>query len=102
MTTFETIHTGGRPFTLNVAVPDRDSVQCIACGLYAAPSVMDESSDEDGPFWTCMNRAACMRRVRAALKAADVYGELDELRRRVDALERDVRSLRAGIHTKFN
>lgn len=81
---------------------DAITVQCIACGVHAAPSIMDEGADDDGVFWTCMDRADCLRRVRAALKAADVYGELDELRRRVDALERDVRSLRAGTHTKFN
>lgn len=87
-------------------------VQCIACGVHDVQSMMDEGSDDDGPFWTCMNRAACLRRVRAALKAqpdlpsavwiSQVADEIHRLHARVDALEREVRRLRAGVHTRFN
>lgn len=85
--------------------PDAFTVQCMACGVQAAPSIMDEGADDDGVFWTCMDRADCLHRVRAALKAqpdlpsavwiSEVADEVTRLRTRVDALEREVRRLRA-------
>jgi hypothetical protein len=91
------------------AWPDMDAlpatVQCIACGQHAFADTMDESSDEDGPWWTCMNRAECLRRVRQALKSqpdigsatwiSEVADEVAKLGVRVAELEREVRRLRA-------
>lgn len=84
-------------------------VQCIACGTHDVLSMMDEGRDDDGPFWTCMNRAACLRRVRVALKSqpdlssatwiSEVADEVNRLRARVDALEREVRRLRSRTAT---
>ena len=90
----------------DVLPPD---VQCIACGTHGEPSTMDEGADDDGPFWTCMNRAECLCRVRQALRSqpdlatatwvSEVADEVNKLHMRVNELEREVRRLSARSAT---